>query len=300
VRYSGRDILFAASKDYYDGALYPAAASFDGASVDGLSPTLDAPKYAVAHGSTKLTLLAAYLDTLAAGAHTLTLHYGDGVKITGAFNVLEAPPALYTLTVSAGAGGSVTGTAPGSYAAGAAVSLAAAPDAGYAFTGWTVAGAAADASANPLAFAMPAGDVTVTANFEPGGGYTLTVNAQAGGKVTGTPPGAYAPGIGVTLLAAPDAGYAFAGWTVAGTAADASANPLAFAMPAGDVTVTARFEAAGGGAGSNPGNAGGGSAGTGDGAHPLLWVLLCLAALCGALIFPEICKKTLCNTFQNL
>jgi uncharacterized repeat protein (TIGR02543 family) len=290
VRYSGKDVLFSASKNYYDSTLYPTAANLDGVSVDGSAAgnfLTVGTQYTVEHGSTEVTLLDDYLDTLALGAHTLTLHYSDGVKITGLFYVLENPPPLYSLTVNAGTGGTITGTPSGSYAANTAISLTAAPNAGYTFTGWTVNGATVDTTANPLAFAMPAGTVTVTANFnaDDDSGYTLTVNAGTGGSITGTSSGSYVPGIGITLLATPNAGYTFTGWTISGVAADASANPLSFSMPENNVSVTANFKADGApkddgtlppgtGDNANP-------PGTGDSANPMLWFTLLFLALAG-------------------
>src|SRR5437763_1929597 len=74
-----------------------------------------------------------------------------------------------------------------------------------------------------------------------GQAYTLTLAASpaGGGTVAASPPGpAYAAGTAVSVTAAPNAGYSFAGWTVDGAAAGA-ANPLPLTMNAGHAVVAA-------------------------------------------------------------
>ena len=73
----------------------------------------------------------------------------------------------YYLTASAGAGGMVSGTTSGSYTEGTAVSVTANPSNGYHFVNWTVSGATITGgnNNNPASFDMPAGAVTLTANF---------------------------------------------------------------------------------------------------------------------------------------
>ncbi len=92
------------------------------------------------------------------------------------------------LSVSASAGGSVTGTQSGVYLTGDDVYVEAVPSAGSIFTGWTVNGVSIDSNANPASFSMPAGDVSLTANFEPSG-YIITARAETPGSFMFLPGG---------------------------------------------------------------------------------------------------------------
>ena len=119
--------------------------------------------------------------------------------------------------------------------------LTATANSGYRFTGWTFSDniTGADSSSANTTFTMPAGDVTVTANFEQY--YTITVNASAGGTATADKTTA-AGSEAVTLTATPTAGITYR-WTSSDgvTFANASSESTTFTMPAGDVTVRAVF-----------------------------------------------------------
>lgn len=65
-----------------------AYSKFTGIEVDGKA--VDADGYTVENGRTVITLKAEYLETLAAGKHTLTVLYTDG-EATGTFTVAEKP-----------------------------------------------------------------------------------------------------------------------------------------------------------------------------------------------------------------
>jgi len=102
-------------------------------------------------------------------------------------------PILYTLTVSAGADGVLSGssTVSGDYPAGYSVSVEARGNGGYHFVNWTAAGVTlTDDEANPAEFYMPAGNVTLTANFAPDAVPTavtfsdLTANGESGAVTT--------------------------------------------------------------------------------------------------------------------
>ena len=126
----------------------------------------------------------------------------------------------YQLTVAAGAGGTVSGTQSGKYAAGTEINIVAAANSGYKFDGWTVSGVTLTGNtANPATFNMPAGAVTITANFSrtggnPGGSsavlYTVTFDTNGGSKVSSQ---FVAHGGKATKPAAPAKdGFTFAGW----------------------------------------------------------------------------------------
>ena len=82
--------------------------------------------------------------------------------------------------------------------------------------------------------------------------YTVKVDAvAANGQALASPPNA-AKGATVTLLASPNAGWKFTGWTGDVTFADAGSLMTTFTMPDGDVTIRANFERDGGGGGMTP------------------------------------------------
>ena len=198
-------------------------------------------------------------DTLANGTqYSVTVWavnaVGSGSSADDECTPAAPEPPTYSLTVSAGAGGTVSGTGSGDYAAGTAVSVTAVPGSGYHFDGWTVSGAAITGgdTANPAAFDMPAGAVTLTANFAqdddtppeppaPPDEYTVTVT---GSHADPSGAGDYEEGATVTINAGTRTNYTFDGWTTSSDGvvfADASGATTTFAMPANDVTVTANF-----------------------------------------------------------
>jgi len=168
------------------------------------------------------------------------------VTITATFE--PNPPETYTLNVIGGRGGTVSGTLSDSYAEGFFVSVTAEANSGYHFTGWTITGAEiiGGLMAKPATFNMPANAVTLTANFEPNppDSYTLNVIGGEGGTISGTHSGHYAAGHTVSVTAAANTGYRFAGWTITGASITGgnTANPAQFVMPGNAVTLTAVFE----------------------------------------------------------
>ncbi|MDL2232483.1 InlB B-repeat-containing protein [Ruminococcaceae bacterium OttesenSCG-928-L11] len=83
-----------------------------------------------------------------------------------------------------------------------------------------------------------------TTNIDPSAPtYALTVQAGTGGRITGTTGGDYAQGQVISISAAENSNYRFAGWssTDGGTFADASQATTGFTMPANATTVTASF-----------------------------------------------------------
>ncbi len=178
-------------------------------------------------------------DAAASGASaTFTMPGGD---VTATANFEK----LYTVNViSPGMGGGTVTARPGTAAAGETVTLTAEAHSGSRFAGWSFPQNVTDI--HPLdetstIFIMPAGDVTVAANFEKL--HTITINVLGNGTA-GVDPGTAAAGDTVILNATPGPDYHFAGWSSSGggSFADASSASTTFTMPDGDVTLTANFE----------------------------------------------------------
>lgn len=135
-----------------------------------------------------------------------------------------------------GNGGSTTGA--GIYDFGQNVNLNAIAATGYQFINWTKDGEIVSTSPQ-YSFSMPAGDLSLWANFE-AVQYTLTLtpNPAEGGTVSGG--GSYLYNQNVTINATASTGYHFVAWTQNGTVL--SENPIfTFNMPANGLQLTARF-----------------------------------------------------------
>ena len=98
--------------------------------------------------------------------------------------------------------------------------------------------------------------VNVVSDEIPEDTYQLTV-------IGGSGSGRYAPGTSVTVTAnAPATGKVFDGWTAVGvTLADPSASTVTFTMPAGNVTLTAKWRSSGSSGGGESGGTGGAESG---------------------------------------
>jgi hypothetical protein len=83
---SSTGLVYQVNKDYS----WFTMGDFAGVEVDNVS--LTSPNhYLSASGSTTITLLTGYLDTLLTGNHLLTVKFADGVIQTGTFTILPAP-----------------------------------------------------------------------------------------------------------------------------------------------------------------------------------------------------------------
>ena len=159
----------------------------------------------------------------------------------------------YAVSVAAGEHGTAVAD-PAKCAAGGEVTLTATPENGYVFVEWTVTSGEvelSDPTANPVKFTMPEGDVAFAAAFEEATVYypitladaehgTISATLDGGEEVTEATEGA-----NIVLAATPDEGYEFAGWTITGVeipAEDVEKDRIAFVMPAGEVTVEAKFQ----------------------------------------------------------
>ncbi len=181
--------------------------------------TLDPPGY-VYDAGTVVTLTAApetgwyfagWDGDLGGLVNPQSLTMNSDKVVTATFTA--EPPPTYTLDVTVVGSGTVDlDPIGGVYVAGTVVELTAEPETGWDFAGWSgdLSGAA-----NPANITMD-GDKVVTATFtaEPPPTYTLEVSVVGSGTVTLDPPGGeYASGAVVTLTAAPETDWYFAGWS---------------------------------------------------------------------------------------
>jgi hypothetical protein len=179
------------------------------------------------------------------GAYSFVMP-ASNVTVTAEFEAI-----LYTVTIDALINGSVAVNQTNA-AAGVEITLTAAPDPGYALKAGTVRvnNGAVEASGSGLvyAFAMPAENVTVAAEFEAltEGIYTIGIGNILNGTINADPTRAHA-GAAIALTVMPHAGYALKAGTVTvnggAVTVSGSGGPYAFVMPAENVTASAEFEA---------------------------------------------------------
>ena len=152
---------------------------------------------------------------------------------TASFNLIN-----YTLSATSGAGGSVN-SVNGSYPYDTNVSLVATPSTGYAFASWTQSGSGISTTASASTIVRMDGNQSVHATFSPIS-YDLNLTAGNGGSITTDPIGtSHNFGSQVTLIATPDSGYYFTGWTGSGIA-DANASTTTLTV-SGNQAVVASF-----------------------------------------------------------
>ena len=169
----------------------------------------------------------------------------------------ENEPVSYSITVTTNGNGTavaaIGGTAVAKAVEGATVTLSATAGEGHYFAGWTVVSgdaAISNTSAAEATFVMPAGNVSVKANFidETAKKYKINVTSGDWGKARTNKVEA-AEGETVRLTATPDEGYVFVYWLFEDEGFEyedlgienVKANPLTFTMPAADVDVTGYF-----------------------------------------------------------
>jgi len=155
------------------------------------------------------------------------------------------PATEYTVTVNES---HAETTGAGTYASASTVTVNAGSRSGYTFEGWTTSDGVVFASADSATttFAMPAKNVTVTANWTVAN-ETLSKTTHAvkvkesHAREPGT--GSYQKDSTVKIDAESRTGYTFSGWTTKDgvTLANAKSSPTTFTMPGKDVTVTATW-----------------------------------------------------------
>jgi hypothetical protein len=140
-------------------------------------------------------------------------------------------------TVTTAADPVVGGTASGggSYPAGTDVTVTASANPGYVFVNWTE-GAVEVSQVSDYLFVAEA-DRALVAHFAPAYTINATVALGVGGNINGM--GSYAIGGNATLVATPDAGYAFQGWSLNGTIV--STSPTYTFLPGSDLVFEATF-----------------------------------------------------------
>ena len=151
---------------------------------------------------------------------------GSNVTVMAEFTNLPVPKE-FLLTVVNGSGGN-------SYPAGTVVTVTANPPrSGETFAGWS-GFAVANSNAASTTLTMPAGEVTLFANYQVASTFNLTV-------INGSGDGAYVPGTMVGITAnSPPPGKVFTGWS-GYSVANALATYTTLVMPAQDVTLAANY-----------------------------------------------------------
>ncbi len=158
---------------------------------------------------------------------------------------------LYNVSASETQNGKIQFSANGSdpqdsckAAKGTTVTIFVLPNEGYEIDTLAASAGANELAINGSAFAMPEGDVTVSATFKPViKTYTVAIGTMTGGSVTASPGTSVAAGTTVTLNPTADSGYVLDSLTVKdASGSDVLTQQNAFAMPQSDVTVTAVFK----------------------------------------------------------
>ncbi|MEM1563025.1 MAG: DUF2341 domain-containing protein [Candidatus Bathyarchaeia archaeon] len=159
-----------------------------------------------------------------------TIIMNGNKKVTAVFTQCR-----YNLTITIAGKGNVT-VEPykTAYTYGENVTLTAIADSGWMFVGW---GGDVSSNENPITIMMD-GNKSITATFVLREGYTLTINISGNGAVNKDPNyEVYTYGENVTLIAVPDPGWKFIGWSGDITG---NRNPYSIVMD-GNKTVYATF-----------------------------------------------------------
>ena len=171
---------------------------------------------------------------------------------------------FYSVTYAAGEGNGDVPIDPNCYLAGVNVIVLSADDLskeGHVFKDWKDEASGKTYKADDT-FTMPAGNVTLTAEFELA--YNITYSNTTGGTISGV--SLAAPGSIVTITVTTDTGHQFKADSLKGTYIDSSGDgdktitftsgengTYTFIMPDANVTLTAEWTSTGGGSGSGGG-----------------------------------------------
>jgi hypothetical protein len=142
---------------------------------------------------------------------------GNYAMISGdlAFSLYTSGAATVSIDATASPANAGTITGAGPYPVNSTASLTAAPNAGWGFVSWTESGTQVSTNAHYTFTA--AADRTLVANFT--NAYTITTSASPtyGGTTSGG--GVYNSGATATVIATPNHGFLFSGWSDGGTTA---------------------------------------------------------------------------------
>ena len=153
----------------------------------------------------------------------------------------------YTFEISWGEGGTIAGTTKsGKYEPGVRIHYSALAQMGYVFKQWTVIGdVSIDVTQPGGSFIMPAGDVSLRAEFEriPDQGKAIGIVVEGNGSVLATVDGEEVTqaGVGqrVVITAMPDGNAS--GWTIDSHFGIYHSEQVSFTMPFSDVSITVKF-----------------------------------------------------------
>ena len=176
-------------------------------------------------------------QTITVSNNTFTMPAGN-VTVRATFTAIE-----YTVSVATMTHGSVTASKTTDVHVGDIITLTATPDDGYQFGAYTVTSGEQNITVSDNTFTMPAGNVTVSASFT-AINYTVSVATMTHGSVTASKTTANVGEI-ITLTSTPADGYQLGIYTVISGGQQITVTNNKFTMPAGNVTITATFNAIG-------------------------------------------------------
>ncbi len=155
------------------------------------------------------TATAGSFSSLSNGETSYTMP-NQAVTVTALFSPID-----YSLHVTTDYGSVNTSVNGNSYHIGDTITLTANQVEGYRFVRWTSdnGGTFEDSTSNETEFTMPAGNVTIMAEYELGEEYyTLTVSSTEGGTVDTSVNGVYHSGNTISITAEPYSGWYFDHW----------------------------------------------------------------------------------------
>jgi hypothetical protein len=167
------------------------------------------------------------------------------VMVSAEFEII--PGANYTVTIASPIQNGSVAAAPAGGPVGTNIALTVTPNNGYRLKPGSLKynNGSADVAITGTSFALPAANVTVTAEFEiiPAT-YTVTIAPLTNGSVAATPQSG-PQGTTIALTVAPNNGYRLKAGSLKynNGSADVAITGASFALPAANVTVTAEFEA---------------------------------------------------------
>jgi hypothetical protein len=222
-------------------AAYPAGAAAGRTITLTIAPD---PGYGLKAGSLRVNNGAVAVNA-SAGAYSFVMP-GEDAVVAAEFEAL--PEGIYTVGLGGIRNGSISAY-PAGAAAGTTIALTIRPNQGYTLKTESLrvnrGAVELSGSGSAYTFVMPAGNVTVSAEFEAALLYNVSIGHTAHGSVAAEP-GSAAAGALVVLTVTPDLGYRLKPGSLKvnnmGVNLGASDSVYAFVMPAGNAAVSAEFE----------------------------------------------------------